>query len=141
MTQLIARAGDLGVTRMLVQGLVLTNQVLDVPLPASFSVGMRRDGIVQSLVHLSTQALEQDERYWSTDDTPVSWMPAQLRYRLKLRSNLRYKWHNFYFHSLWTDGCHRIRLPAWLFPLYFVLALFPWIGSLLRRQQPAADKP
>ena len=136
-TQLIARARDLGVTRTLVQGLVLAHQMLDVPLSAALSSGMRQDGIVQSLVHLSTQALEQDERYWSTDDTPVSFMPAQLRYRLKLRANLRYKWHNFYFHSLWTDGCRRIRLPEWLFPLYFVLALFPWIGSLMRRYLPA----
>jgi hypothetical protein len=51
---------------------------------------------------------------------------------------LRYKWHNLYFHSLWTDGCRHIRLPEWLFPLYFGLALFPWIGSLMRRQRDGA---
>ena len=138
-TQLIAHAKDLGVTRMLVQGLVLTHQMLDVPLPAALSAEMGQDRIVQSLARIATQSLVQDERYWSTDNTPVSWMPAQLRYRLKLRPSLRYKWHNLYFHSLWTDGCRRIRLPERLFPLYFGLALFPWIGSLLRRYLPVAD--
>jgi len=67
------------------------------------------------------------------DNTPVSWMPAQARYRLKLRANLRYKLHNLYFHSLWTEECRRIRLPEWLFPLYFLFALFSWSSSLLRR--------
>ncbi len=139
--ELIARAHDVGVTRMLVQGLLLAHQVLDTPLPEGLSAGMRQVRTVQSLVHLAIQALLQDERYWSTDDTPVSFMPTQARYRLKLREDFRYKWHNVYFHTLWTDHCRRIRLPKRLFPLYFVLALFPWMGSLLRRQQPAAKNP
>jgi hypothetical protein len=138
MSELIARAEELGVSRMLVQGLVLSHQLLDAPLPAPLSAGATQDRVVRSLVHTANHSLAQDERYWSTDNTPVSWMPAQLRYRLKLRGSLRYKWHILYFHSLWTDECRRIRLPARLFPLYFVLALFPWIGSLFRRQQPAA---
>ncbi len=136
MSQLIARAHDLGVTRMLAQGLLLAHQVLDMPLPAALSPGMRQDRTVHSLVHLAIRALLQDEDYWSTDNTPVSWLPAQVRYRLKLRANLRYKWHNLYFYSLWTDDCRLIRLPKRLFPLYFVLALFPWIVSLLRRYFP-----
>lgn len=139
--ELMARAKDLGVKRMLAQGLALRQQILDVPLPPDFAATMGRDRIVRSLAQTANQSLTQDERYWSTDNTPVSWMPAQFRYRLKLRANLRYKWHNFYFHSLWTEECRRIRLPAWLFPLYFVLALFPWLGSLFRRQQPVAKNP
>jgi len=133
MPGLIARADDLGVTRMLVQGLLLAHQMLDTPLSEALSAGMDQDRTVQSLVDLATQALLQEERYWSTDNTPVSWMPAQLRYRLKLREDLRYKWHNVYFHSLWTEDYRPIRLPQRLFPLYFVLAPFLWIGSVLRR--------
>jgi hypothetical protein len=133
MAQLFARAQDFGVDRVLAQGLLLAHRMLGSPLPAALSAETGRDRAVQSLVRLSMRALEQDERYWSTDNTPVSFMPAQARYRLKLRANLRYKWHNFYFHSLWTDGCRRIRLPQRLFPLYLVLAPFLWIVSLLRR--------
>jgi hypothetical protein len=133
MSQLMARAHDLGVTRMLAQALLLAHLMLDAPLPAALPSGMREDRTVQSLVRLATQALLQDARYWSTDNTPVSWMPAQVRYRLKLRSDLRYKWHNAYFYSLWSDDCRRIRLPKRLFPLYFVLAPLLWVGSLLRR--------
>jgi len=133
MSQLIVRAHDLGVARMLSQGLLLAHQMLDMPLPAALSAGMRQDRTVQSLVHLATEALQKDERYWSTDDTPISWMPAQFRYRLKLRANLRYKWHNAYFYSLWTEDFRLIRLPDRLFPLYFVLAPFLWIVRLLRQ--------
>jgi hypothetical protein len=135
--ELIARAHGVGVTRMLVQGLLLARQMLDMPLPEALSARMHQDRTVQSLVDLATQALLQDERYWSTDNTPVSWMPAQLRYRLKLRENLRYKWHNVYFHSLWTEDYRPIRLPKRLFPLYFVLAPFLWIVSVLKRCLPA----
>jgi len=138
LSELIARAHDLGVTRMLVQGVLLAHQVLDAPLPAALSGDMRQDRTVQSLVQLATRALLQEERYWSTDNTPVSWLPAQVRYRLKLRPSLRYKWHNAYFYSLWTKECRRIRLPAVLFPLYFLLALFIWPFSLLRRNPQGA---
>jgi hypothetical protein len=133
MPQLIVRAHGLGIVRMLAQGLLLAHHMLDTPLPAALSAGMRQDRTVQSLVHLATQALQKDERYWSTDNTPISWMPAQFRYRLKLRTNLRYKWHNVYFYSLWTEDFRLIRLPARLFPLYFVLAPFLWVVRLLRQ--------
>ena len=136
MTQLIVRARDLGVTRMLFQGILLAHKMLDVPLPDVHSAGMLEDRTVQNLLQVASESLLQDERYWSTDNTPISWVPVQLRYRLKLRANLRYKWHNAYFYSLWTDDCRLIRLPERLFPLYFVLAPFPWIASLLRRCFP-----
>lgn len=133
MSQLIRRAHDLGVARMLSQGLLLAHHMLDMPLPAALSAGMRQDRTVRSLVHLATQALLQNECYWSPDKTPISWMPAQFRYRLKLRTDLRYKWHNAYFYSLWTKDCRLIRLPDWLFPLYFVLAPFLWVFWLMRQ--------
>jgi hypothetical protein len=100
---------------------------------------MRQDGTVQSLAQLATRALVRDERLWSTENTPISWMPEQFRYRLKLRGDLRYKWHNFYSYSLWSDQYRRIRLPRWLFPLYFVLAPFLWIVSVLRRDPPVTQ--
>ena len=133
MSQLIVRAHDLGVARMLFQGLLLAHHMLDTPLPDSLSAEMRQDRTVQSLVHLATRALLQDERYWSTDHTPIAWMPTQFRYRLKLRANLRYKWHNAYFYSLWTEDFRLIRLPDRLFPLYFVLAPFLWVIWVLRQ--------
>jgi len=133
MSQLIVRAHDLGVTRMLSQGLLLTHQMLDMPLPVALSTGMRQDRIVHSLLHLANRALLGDECYWSADHTPVSWMLTQVKYRLRLRRNLHYKWHNLYFYTLWRDESQLIRLPKWLFPLYFVLSPFLWVVSLLRR--------
>jgi hypothetical protein len=133
MSQLIARAHDLGVIRMLAQGLLLTNRMLDMPLPAALSNEMRRNRTVQNLSHLATRALLEDECYWSADNTPVSWMLTQVRYRLRLRKNLRYKWHNLYFYTLWTDESRRICLPKPLFPLYFVFSLLLRIFSLFRK--------
>jgi hypothetical protein len=130
---LVDRAQQRGVTRMLVQGFLLTHEMLDMPLPAVLSAQMRQDRNVQSLVRLGTRSLLEDERNWSTDNTPVSWLPAQFKYRLKLRKNLRYKLHNFYFYTLWSDECRTIRLPKLLFPLYFVLSLFLWVVSLFKR--------
>lgn len=137
MTQLIARARDLGVTRMLFQGILLAHRMLDVPLPDSLSAGMLKDRTIQNLLQVASKSLLRDERYWSTDNTPLSWVPAQLRYRLKLRADFRYKWHNIYFYSLWREDCRLIRLPERLFPLYFVLAPFLWIASLFRQGFPA----
>ncbi len=133
LTPLVERAQERGLTRVLVQGFLLTHKMLDMPLPAVLSTQMCQDRNVHSLLHMGTRSLLEDERNWSTDNTPVSWLPAQFKYRLKLRRNLRYKLHNFYFYTLWSDDCRKIRLPKLLFPLYFVLSLFLWIASLFKR--------
>lgn len=133
MKSLLARAEQLGLTRMLAQALILANQVLGARLPSELDPRMRRDRIVQSLVEMGMRALVLDDRYWSTDDTPLSWMPTQLRYRLRLRGDLRYKWHNAYFYSLWTEDCARIRLPKRLYPLYYLVAPMLWSISMLKK--------
>ena len=79
------------------------------------------------------RALMADERCWSPDDTPFSAVPAQLRYRLKLRADLPYKWHNVYVYSLWTDDWRGVHLPerwSWLY-----IALRPFL-SIIRRLRP-----
>ena len=138
MKAVVARADEIGLTRMLVQTLVLANQVLGVPLPSELDPRMREDRIVQSLVEMGMRALVLEARYWSTDDTPISWMPTQLRYRLKLRRDLRYKWHNAYFFSLWTEDCARIRLPKGLFRLYYLVAPMLWAVSMLKKGLPSS---
>jgi hypothetical protein len=138
MATLMRQARDLGVSRMLSQGLLLAHHVLDMPLPPLISEIVRQDRIVQQgLVHIAKQALVQDAYYW-TENAPVSWMPAQLFYRLKLRANFRYKWHNIYFYSLWTEDWELVRLPERLLVLYFVFRPFLWI---MRRLKQAFARP
>jgi putative nucleotidyltransferase-like protein len=133
MAALMRQARDLGVLRVLSQGLLLAHHVLDMPLPPLISEIIRQDRIVrQGLVHIAKQALVQDTCYW-TEHAPVSWMPVQLLYRLKLRANFRYKWHNIYFYSLWTEDWELVRLPERLLVLYFVLRPFLWIMRRLRK--------
>jgi Uncharacterised nucleotidyltransferase len=130
MAALVRQARDLGVSRMLAQGLLLAHHVLDMPLPSLLSEVIRRERIVQQgLVHIAKQALVKDACYW-TENAPVSWMPVQVSYRLRLRPNFRYKWHNIYFYSLWTEDWALIRLPGRLWVLYFVLR--PFLGIVRR---------
>jgi hypothetical protein len=65
-------------------------------------------------------------------------MPVQVSYRLKLRANFGYKWHNLYFYSLWTEDWQLVRLPDRLLVLYFVLRPFLWI---IRRLKQACARP
>jgi hypothetical protein len=133
LSAVVAGARELGITRMLAQALLLAHRVLGSPLPEELSLEMRQDRIVRGLVETGVQALVQDQRYWGTEEQPASWMLEQLRYRLKLRRNLRYKWHNAFAYSLWTEECSRIRLPKRLSPLYSVIAPLLWVVSALRR--------
>ncbi len=127
--RLVTRARDLGSIRMLAQGLVLAHEALDASLPASLSAVVRQARCVPRLVNVALKALVKDEQYW-TERAPVSAMPAQFRYRLSLRANLRYKWHNIYIYSLWTDDWRLVRVAGRLLPLYFMLR--PFLG-LIRR--------
>ena len=127
--RLVTRARDLGSRRMLAQGLLLVHHLLDTPLSPWMAGVMQQERRVSCLVQVATQALLQDERYW-TAQAPVATRPAQVRYRLALRASLKYKVYHVYFYSLWTDDWRLVRLPARLFPLYFVLR--PFLG-LVRR--------
>lgn len=128
MPRLVSRAYDLGMSRMLAQGLVLAHRWLDMPLSDVKTAGMYEDKTVQHLVRFAERALIADERCWSPDDTPLSAVPAQLRYRLKLRADLRYKWHNVLVYSLWTDDWQWVQLPEGWSWLYVVLR--PFLGLL-----------
>jgi hypothetical protein len=133
MSALVQQALDLGVSRMLSQGLLLAHHVLDMPLPPPLSEIIRQNPFVlKGLMHIAKQALVKDAYYW-TENAPVSWMPVQLLYRLKLRANFRYKWHNIYFYSLWTEDWELVRLPERLLVLYFVLRPFLWMMRRLKQ--------
>jgi hypothetical protein len=134
---LVRQAHDLGVSRMLSQGLLLAHHVLETPLPPLMSEIMRQDRIVRGLVTIAKQALVKDACYW-IENAPVSWIPIQVSYRLKLRANCRYKWHNIYFYSLWTEDWELVPLPDRLLVLYFILRPFLWI---MRRLQKAFARP
>ncbi len=133
MPQLVSRAHDLGMSRILSQGLVLAHRWLDMPLSDPKMSGIIEDPTVQYLVRFAEHALTADERCWSPDDTPLSAVPAQIRYRLKLRSDLRYKWHNIFVYSLWTDDYRWVDLPerwSWLY-----VFMRPFLG-IIRRLRP-----
>lgn len=133
MSQLVSRAHDLGMSRMLSQGLVLAHRWLDMPLSDTKTGVLHEDRTVQHLVRFAEHALTADEQCWSPDETPLSAVPTQLRYRFKLRADLRYKRHNVFVYSLWTDDWQWVHLPigwAWLY-----IVLRPFLG-VIRRLRP-----
>ena len=85
------------------------------------------DGLLPGWTRGPTEAEFQDVL------TPIAWLPAPFQFRLELRANPRYKWHNTYFYSLCTEDFRRIRLPNRLFPLYFILAPFLSVVWVLRQ--------
>jgi len=135
MPQLVSRAHDLGMSRMLGQGLVLAHRWLDMPLSDARTAWRNEEPTVQYLVRFAERALMADEQCWSPDETPLSVVPAQVRYRLKLRADLRYQWHNVYVYSLWTDDWRWVYLPEGWSWLYVVLR--PFLSVMRRlRQSP-----
>lgn len=136
-TEAVLERGDqLGSIRTLLQGFYLAHELLDAPLSASIQNSIKQDGVVMSMVGLATRSVLQDESNWSTDNTPVSWMPTQISYRLRLRADLPYKIQNFSFYSLWSDQYQHFRLPRRLYWIYFLFAPLLWVISVGRKCLP-----
>ncbi len=131
--QVITRAKQLGVSRMLAQGVLLAHEMLDTPLPSSIAALAQQDPVVSTLVKRARRALLRGRLFW---DDSVGRQLAHLPYMLKLRPEFAYKWRSVYCLSLRTEDYAVIRLPDRLFPLYFLLRPFLWgFRRLQRRRQ------
>jgi hypothetical protein len=123
MQRVVMLARQLGVSRMLAQGFLLANELLDTPVPEPVAELAQQDTAVARLVRLAHQALLEDKPYWYAIGFRQL---AHVFYELGLRPELRYKWRSLYCISLRTKDYAVIRLPDGLFPLYFLLRPFIW---------------
>ena len=139
MDRLIERSNKLGVSRMLAQGLLLAHQVLNAPLPASVSQVIQQDSTVRTLAQVAYQALMQDERYWLPTATLLT-KPKRMLYLLRLRTDLKYKWYSLFHRLLNIEDWQTIRLPAWLFALYFILRPLLWIDRQLKKHYRRSNR-
>ncbi|MFO1433618.1 MAG: nucleotidyltransferase family protein [Candidatus Competibacteraceae bacterium] len=120
----IARAKQLGVSRLLAQGLLLAHELLDTPLPSVITALAQQERIVSTLIERPHRALFRDRSLW---DDSVGRRLAHLFYSLNFRPEFAYKWRSLYCFCLRTEDYAVIRLPDRLFPLYFLLRPFIWL--------------
>ena len=134
--RVITRAKQLGVSRMLAQGLLLAHELLDLPLLPAIAALARQDSIVRNLVEQARWALLQGGPYW---EAVGGRQLAHIPYMLKLRPEFAYKWRSLYCFSLRTEDYAVIHLPDRLFFLYFLLRPFIWGFRQLQKYRQQTD--
>jgi hypothetical protein len=120
--RLLATAANLGIQRVLAQGIVLSNLLFGGPLPEPVRTFAERDPTVAELVHFNLQVITQK----------IKWPPRSLmehllrqRYALKLRRDIRYKLMGSLSGLLVSpDDWPIMHLSDKLFPLYYALGPF-----------------
>ena len=123
--QIMERADKLSVRRPLVQALVLSNLLLESPLPDLFRDYLERDRAVQGLINMALRIM--------TTPTDLPNRPFTSIYILRklhifrLNRDFRYKLLEFQRHiSSISEDWQSVPLPDFLFPLYYVLRPFMW---------------
>lgn len=120
--KLLARAVETGLQRPVVQGLLLLNHFFAIPLPGIFTKFPISKPILKMTCHALAVIMESRENVKSGFFFAI----RERFYLLKLKPELKYKLR--YLRDLVYLDSHRklLRLPSFLFPLYFVLNPFLW---------------
>lgn len=120
--KLSARAKETGLLRPVLQGLLLINRLFDIPLPDVFT----RFPDSKPVIHLTRRALTVIKESRENLKAGFFFAFRERIYLLKLKPELKYKLR--YIRDLFYLDSHRqiLRLPSFLFPLYFVLNPFLW---------------
>jgi hypothetical protein len=120
--QLRERARALDLERPVLQGLLLLDHLLAIPLPAAFSGLPGEKSVMKMTQHALTVIYESRE----TSKYGFRFALRERFYLLKLKKGKRYKLR--YLRDLFYLDSNRdvLRLPSFLFPLYLVLNPFLW---------------
>jgi hypothetical protein len=122
--KLFSYAEELGLDRTVAQGLLLSNYLLNTPLPGNFHQLSFKEKIVSKITHKAVLEIMR-----TTKPNHQPWELPHLRrrpYLLMLKKNLRYKM--FHLRIFFYIDVNRqvLKLPEVLFPLYYVLNPFLW---------------
>ncbi len=135
------RMGELGLQRVLGQGVLLANQLFEIPLPEALSPAVTQNLKVQRLAEQSTEEI-LDPSYRGTEFGRQQRLHFIL-YAMRLKHGWRYKWDTF--RNLWMVpyDWQDVPLPDSLFPLYGLLRPLLWLRRWLRhrRQSHTAALP
>lgn len=127
--KLLQEAIDLGIERPLVQGVILVEKHLEIQAPSVIKTYYQRHKTIQQLVEISSRVLK--ESYSDFSSPSISNYLQILSYKMKLRSNLRYKL--AYWNTLSIKDFELVKLPQALFFGYFWLRPVFWLWRYLVR--------
>lgn len=120
--KLFDRAGETGLERPVLQGMLLLNYLFAVPLPGIFSQFQVNKPVRKMLNHALTVISESRE----SEKYGFFFAFRKRFYLLKLKKGVRYKL-RYLIDLFYLDSNRSIlRLPWFLFPLYFLLNPFLW---------------
>lgn len=121
---IVAEANRLGVIRHLAQGLVLAHALLGSSIPEQAVPCIVTQPVLGSLsAHSLTRLTSR-----SPDPESFSGSLRQILYLLKLSDRLRYKWEILTHVGLHPPDWKTVAVPDVLFPLYYILRPFIWLG-------------
>ena len=123
--QMMESASELNGQRPLAQALVLSNLLLESPLPNLFQSYLERDRVLQSLINMALRIMTKPTK---PSDRPFTfiYILRKLHY-FRLNRDFRYKLLVFQrqIGTIPYDW-RTVPLPDFLFPLYYVLRPFIW---------------
>ncbi len=121
--QLMDHSNQMGISRMIAEGLILGALLLDCPLPGKVIKYVQRDKVVNYLVRIAWNRIQSLNDH---PNIPVSWEYFQKKlYDFSLRSDLNYKL-KFFLYQIGPshDDWETVNLPNYLFSLYFMMKPF-----------------
>jgi hypothetical protein len=114
--RVLGRARTLGGLRMVLLGLGLCRDVLEMKLPDEVVEAMRRDTAVERLIRRAAEQIEPSDRQTARHQ-------GELPFHLAARERVRDKARHFFtlvFRPSYGDW-KSVRLPGWLFFLYYLI--------------------
>jgi hypothetical protein len=126
--RILSEAGRLGVIRHLTQGLVLANVLLGAPIPEEARPCIDNEPLWAYLIGHSIKKIISSE----PDPRTLVESARQARYLLRLSDKLPYKWEVLSHVGLHPPDWKVVQIPDALFPLYYILRPFLWLGRKFR---------
>ena len=135
--KLFERAGEVGLERPVLQGMLLLNHLFAVPLPGNFS----QFPVSKPVIKLTHHALKVINESRETEKYGFFFAVRERLYLLKLKKGMKYKLR--YLRDLFYLDSHRnlLRLPWFLFPIYIVLNPFLWFYKNYIKDKVFPKKP
>lgn len=127
-SKLMVHAARLGVRRMVAEGVILANLLLDSPLPGQVRVYAEKDKAVYSLARMALYLIRHPGGPSYRPFTPAFFYSKL--YQSMLRGNQQYKL-SFFLAQIGADcdDWERVPLPDTLFPFYYLVRPLFWFFS------------
>ncbi len=132
------RMADLGLQRMLAQGVLLANWLFNTPIPETVQALLESEPTSHYLADRSLESI-LNTRDPGEEMGRVFGVP-NIFYRMKLKKDLRYKWNALTNDLVFPKDWVELPLPDALYPLYFLLQPFFGLKRIYFRRREAAPK-